>query len=177
MYKSGVNYKKSGELWVNYHLPTLLIMFRGINTITLDAKGRFMVPVRYRDVLCAEGSASLVITIDTEELCLLAYPLAQWQIIEKKLQNLPSFDSVARRIQRLLIGHATDVELDSSGRILLPCVLREYAKLDKHMVTIGQGNRFEIWNEMLWQQKREHWLAEKALQLDSLPEEMKNFSL
>ncbi|MGQ3888182.1 division/cell wall cluster transcriptional repressor MraZ [Legionella sp. CNM-1927-20] len=151
-------------------------MFRGINTSTLDGKGRFMVPIRYREVLCAEESSSLVVTIDTE-LCLLAYPLAQWQIIEKKLQDLPSFDNVARRIQRLLIGHATDVELDNSGRILLPSVLREYAKLDKHIVIIGQGNKFEIWNEMLWQQKREHWLAEKALQLDSLPEEMKNFSL
>src|SRR5215216_4359075 len=107
-------------------------MFRGINTITMDGKGRFIVPVHYCDVLCAQERSSLVITIDTEELCLLAYPVAQWQIIEKKLQSLPSFDGIARRIQRLLIGHATDVELDSSRRILLPSVLREYAKLDKH---------------------------------------------
>lgn len=148
-------------------------MFRGINAITIDSKGRFAVPTRYREAL----GAQVVLTIDTEETCVLLYPATQWQIIEDKLQGLPSFNAYARRIQRLLIGHATDVEIDSSGRVLLPQLLREYAHVDKKMVMIGQGNKFEIWDEQLWQQRREHWLAEEASLLDGLPDEMKTFSL
>lgn len=148
-------------------------MFRGINAITIDSKGRFAVPTRYREAL----GAQVVLTIDTEETCVLLYPATQWQVIEDKLQGLPSFNAYARRIQRLLIGHATDVEIDSSGRVLLPQLLREYAHIDKKMVMIGQGNKFEIWDEQLWQQRREHWLAEEASLLDGLPDEMKTFSL
>lgn len=148
-------------------------MFRGINAINIDGKGRIAVPTRYREAL----RSSLVITIDTEETCLLLYPAVQWQAIEDNLQRLPSFNAAARRIQRLLIGHATDVDLDSNGRVLLPPVLRDYAKLDKRVVLIGQGNKFEVWNEELWQSKRDQWLVEEADKDDGLPDEMKTFSL
>ncbi len=148
-------------------------MFRGINAINIDGKGRVAVPTRYRDEL----ENSLVVTIDTEETCLLLYPTRQWQVIEDNLQRLPSFNAAARRIQRLLIGHATDVELDSNGRVLLPPLLRDYAQLDKRVVMIGQGNKFEIWNETLWQTKRDQWLEEEASREDGLPDEMKTFSL
>lgn len=151
-------------------------MFRGINAITIDGKGRLTVPSRYRDALSSQDEAALVVTIDTEETCLLLYPLAEWRIIEAKLQSLPSFNASARRIQRLLIGHATDVEMDSIGRILLPQLLRDYAQLDKKVVMIGQGNKFEVWNETLWQTKREQWLEEEASR-DGLPDEMKTISL
>jgi MraZ protein len=152
-------------------------MFRGINAITIDGKGRLAVPTRYRDALSEQGKTSLVLTIDTEETCLLLYPTAQWQLIEDKLQSLPSFNAAARRIQRLLIGHATDVELDSNGRVLLPPVLRDYAQLDKRVVMIGQGNKFEVWDENLWQSRREDWLAAEASKEDGLPDEMRTFSL
>ncbi len=148
-------------------------MFRGINAINIDGKGRLAVPTRYRDAL----SSSLVVTIDTEETCLLLYPSQHWQVIEDNLQRLPSFNASARRIQRLLIGHATDVELDSNGRVLLPPLLREYAKLDKHVVMIGQGNKFEVWDDSLWQSRRTRWLAAEASKEDGLPDEMKTFSL
>lgn len=148
-------------------------MFRGINAINIDGKGRVAVPTRYRDEL----ENSLVVTIDTEETCLLLYPTRQWQVIEDNLQRLPSFNAAARRIQRLLIGHATDVELDNNGRVLLPPLLRDYAQLDKRVVMIGQGNKFEIWNETLWQTKRGQWLEEEASREDGLPDEMKTFSL
>ena len=148
-------------------------MFRGINALTVDVKGRFAVPTRYREAL----GAQVVLTIDTEETCLLLYPSAEWQIIEDKLQSLPSFNPNARRIQRLLIGHATDMEIDGSGRVLLPQLLRDYACLDKKIVMIGQGNKFEMWDEELWQQRGEHWLAAEASLIDGLPDEMKNFSL
>lgn len=153
-------------------------MFRGINTITIDSKGRMAIPTRYRSVLGAsEEKTPLVITIDTEETCLLLYTAAQWQIIEDNLQKLPSFNAAARRIQRLLIGHATDVEVDANGRVLLPTVLRQYAHLEKDVVMIGQGNKFEVWNQELWEAKREKWLAEEAAKTDGLPDEMKTFSL
>lgn len=152
-------------------------MFRGINAITIDGKGRLAVPTRYRDALSTQDGASLVVTIDTDERCLLLYPQGAWQLIENALQRLPSFNAHARRIQRLLIGHATDVELDSHGRILLPSLLREYAQLDKSVVMIGQGNKFEVWSESLWQSKREDWLQAEASAADGLPDEMKTFSL
>ena len=153
-------------------------MFRGINAINIDGKGRLAVPMRYREALGgAEERASLVVTIDTEETCLLLYPTSQWQVIENNLQRLPSFNAAARRIQRLLIGHATDVEVDTNGRVLLPPLLRDYAHLDKRVVMIGQGNKFEVWDEALWQSRREQWLADEASRTDGLPDEMKTFSL
>lgn len=152
-------------------------MFRGINAINIDGKGRIAVPTRYRDALIADDGGALVVTIDTEETCLLLYPVKAWQVIETNLQRLPSFNPQARRIQRLLIGHATDVEIDGNGRVLLPPLLREHAKLDKHAVLIGQGNKFEVWDEAIWQLRRADWLAEEATGNDVLPDEMKTFSL
>ncbi|MCX7115611.1 MAG: division/cell wall cluster transcriptional repressor MraZ [Gammaproteobacteria bacterium] len=152
-------------------------MFRGINVMTVDAKGRLAVPTRYRDVLSRQHDGAMVVTIDTEETCLLLYPKLAWQTIEEKLQSLPSFNPVARRVQRLLIGHATDVELDGSGRLLLSPELREYARLDKRVVMIGQGNKFEIWDETLWQARRDAWLKEASQGEGELPDEMKTISL
>lgn len=152
-------------------------MFRGINSITIDTKGRLAIPTRYRSILGAEEKTPLVVTIDTEETCLLLYTAAQWQVIEDNLQKLPSFNAAARRIQRLLIGHATDVELDGNGRILLPPLLRQYAHLEKDVVMIGQGNKFEVWNNELWETKRQQWLLEESSNTDGLPDEMKLFSL
>lgn len=163
-------------MWELFKARKIKIMFRGINAISIDVKGRLAVPTRYRDSLGKDGSA-LVVTIDTEETCLLLYPAEQWQVIEDNLQRLPSFNAAARRIQRLLIGHATDVELDSHGRILLPPLLRDYAKLSKRVVMIGQGNKFEVWDEAVWQSRRERWLEEEASREDGLPDEMKTFYL
>ncbi len=148
-------------------------MFRGINAINIDGKGRLAVPTRYREAL----SESLVLTIDPEERCLLLYPASEWQVIEDNLQRLPSFNAAARRIQRLLIGHATDVALDGNGRVLLPPLLREYAELDKRVVMIGQSNKFEVWDEAFWQTRREQWLAAEVSKEDGLPDDMKTFSL
>lgn len=150
--------------------------FRGITALTLDAKGRFAIPTRYRDGLLS-GNNGLVVTIDTEETCLLLYPAEHWQVIEEKLQNLPSFNAAARRIQRLLLGHATDVEPDGNGRLLLPQPLRDHAGFDKDVVMVGQGNKFELWDDATWQARRAQWLAEEAAQQSALPDEMKSLSL
>lgn len=148
-------------------------MFRGVNVANIDTKGRIMMPTRYR----ASLQAGSILTIDTEERCLLLYPLTIWEEIEAKLAALPSFNAAARRIQRLLIGHATDIELDAQGRILMPPLLREYAGLDKRAVMVGQGKKIELWAESHWQESRNTWLREE-LRLDSeLPEVVKLLSL
>jgi len=151
-------------------------MFRGVHNINLDAKGRMAVPARFRDSLMQDDQGALVVTIDTEERCLLVYPLKEWEPIQAKLEALPSFNPAARRIQRLIIGHATDVDLDGNGRILLPAPLREYAGLEKKMVMMGQGNKFELWDEAHWQECRESYLVAMRDDQD-LPEELLNISL
>ncbi len=176
MYESGKKYYKSGELWDKISKGHFF-MFRGINSITIDSKGRMALPSRHRELLSAENIHKMVVTIDTEEKCLLLYPEHEWQKIEANLQRLPSFNAAARRIQRLLIGHATDIELDAQGRMLLPQELRAYALLQKQAVMIGQGNKFEIWDEQTWQIKRDEWLEEESSHNGQLPDEMKTFSL
>lgn len=152
------------------------IMLRGVHTLALDAKGRLAVPSRYRAVLQALAAGELVITIDTEARCLLIYPLPEWEIIQEKITSLSSFNSAARRIQRLLVGHATDVEMDGSGRVLVPPPLRDYADLDKKVVLLGQGNKFELWSETLWEQTRDAYLDE-ANDAAHMTAELENLSL
>ena len=107
-----------------------------------------------------------------------ALSIQAWELIENKLAELPSFNPQARRIQRLLIGHATEIELDSNGRILLPTLLREYAELKKQAVLVGQGKKFELWDEAHWQERRGRWLADDAVvNSDLLPDEVKLLSL
>ena len=173
MYKSGIISRKVENSGIKLGKN----MFRGINAIHIDGKGRLAIPPRYRDTLGTDSDNALVLTIDTEETCLLLYPLKQWQVIEEKIQRLPSFDPVARRIQRLLIGHATDVVLDGTGRLLVPQVLRDYAQLDKRVLMIGQGAKFELWSEQLWEARRDHWLQEESARMGQLPDELKTFYL
>jgi len=104
----------------------------------------------------------LVVTIDTDQPCLLIYPLPEWELIEEKIEALPSFNPTTRRIQRLLIGHATEAEVDANGRMLLSNPLRDYARLGKKVVLIGQGKKFELWDESLWNERMEAWLADSG---------------
>src|SRR5882757_3757833 len=125
-------------------------MFRGANKITLDAKGRLAMPTRYRERIIERSNGRLVATVDRSDRCLLLYPLPEWEEIERKLMRLPTLNPVARRLQRLMVGHATDLELDTHGRVLIPPKLREYAGLSRDAILIGQGSRFELWDETLW---------------------------
>ncbi len=150
-------------------------MFRGVNALNLDSKGRLAIPTKYRDELVRLANGRMVVTVDRDH-CLLLYPLPEWEEIERKLVKLPSFNVPARRLQRLLIGHATEVELDGNGRILLPPPLREFAGLDKAVVMIGQGNKFEIWDEAIWNTRRAEWLN-AAEGEGELPDELGSLSL
>lgn len=152
-------------------------MFRGLTAIQIDAKGRLSIPARYRTVLLDQAENTVVVTIDTEQPCLLLYPTPRWLEIETKLEQLSSFHPASRRIQRLLMGHATDVELDNQGRILLPPLLREYAGLGKTAMLVGQGKKFEIWDDMKWQTARKVWLADATDGLSAMSAELLTLSL
>lgn len=151
-------------------------MFRGINTINLDAKGRMAMPARYRDQLLQNCGGHLVVTIDTNHRCLLLYPLAEWEQIERQIESLSSFDPMSQRVKHLLIGHANDLELDSNGRILLPQELRLYAQLEKHVCLIGQGKKLEIWDQDSWTQQRDNWLTDSSTE-GELPEKLRTLAL
>lgn len=150
-------------------------MFRGVATFNLDAKGRMAIPAKFRKHLdvCCEGR--LVITIDHVDHCLQLYPMPEWEVVEQKLSALPSMNPKVRSLKRMLLGYATECEMDANGRILLPAKLREFAGLEKSMVMIGQGNKFELWDEKSWTS-----LMDASLQEDFggiLPTELENLSI
>lgn len=133
-------------------------------------------PARYREQLVNSCSGHLVVTIDTNHRCLLLYPLAEWEQIERQIESLSSFDPMSQRVKHLLIGHANDLELDSSGRILLPQELRQYALLEKHVCLIGQGKKLEIWDQASWTEQRDHWLTENSTE-GELPDKLRTLAL
>ena len=114
------------------------------------------IPTRFRERLESCCASQLVITVDTDR-CLLIYPLPDWQEVERKLAKLPSFKKETRLIQRIMVGNATEVEMDAQGRILVPTPLRTYAELGKRAVLIGQGHRFELWDEERWNGQLDDW--------------------
>ncbi len=136
------------------------IVFRGATKVILDAKGRMAIPTRYRERLAARCDGDIVITVDRDR-CLLVYPLPDWEELERKLVRLPSMHKVARRIVRIMVGYATEVEMDTNGRVLISRELRDFAGLDKQAILIGQGNKFELWDEETWNEKRDAWLDEE----------------
>jgi MraZ protein len=148
--------------------------FRGVTHLALDAKGRLAIPAKHRMALAgADGLTPLVVTADPSR-CLLVYPRAAWEPIQARLMALSSFDERIRGLQRLLVGHADDVEMDSAGRILVPPALRAYAELGHKTVLVGQGNKLELWDEA-------KWLGETARAVTfpagGLPPELDGFSL
>ncbi|MGH8286069.1 MAG: division/cell wall cluster transcriptional repressor MraZ [Steroidobacteraceae bacterium] len=149
-------------------------MFRGATKLTLDDKGRLVIPTRYRDQIAERCQGQLVVTVDRDP-CLLIYPLPDWDQIERKLMNLPTLHPQVRKLQRVMVGHATDLELDGHGRMLLPPELREFAGLGRHTMLIGQGNRFELWDEARWNERRDVWL--KSEDGAGLPAELDSLSL
>jgi MraZ protein len=155
-------------------------VFRGVSQLALDAKGRLAIPAKHRDALArrtpdADPSApgAVVITADPSR-CLLVYPRAAWEPIQARLMALSSFNPEIRSLQRLIVGFADDVDLDGSGRVLVPPALREYASLEHHVVLVGPGNKFELWDAAKWNDE-----TARAITFPSggLPPELEGFSL
>ena len=150
-------------------------MFRGVQHINLDAKGRMAVPSRQRELLSVISEGHIVLTVDTQAPCLALYALPEWERIEADVQALPALNPAVKRFQRLVLGYASDLQLDGSGRILIPPALRDYAKLKKRAVLVGQGNKLELWSEDLWQQECTAALA--ADSIEGLPAELMQLNL
>lgn len=131
-------------------------MFRGVFSVNLDAKGRMALPTRLRGGLHVHCEGRLVLTVH-QDGCLLLYPLPEWEDVERKVMRLPNQDHHTRQLQRMLLGHATDLEMDGHGRILIPPMLREFAVLEKKVVLAGLANKLEIWNEESWAKRRDAW--------------------
>ncbi len=146
-------------------------MLNGVTKLSLDVKGRLAIPSRYRDRLMDECAGRLVVTVDHERR-LVIYPLKDWKVAEAKLEQLSSFNKASVKIKRLYLGHANECDMDKNGRINLPSYLREITGLDKQIVLLGVGNKFEVWDEDAW--KAEWETNENDLQLS---EELESLSL
>lgn len=148
-------------------------MFQGAVQLNLDGKGRLAIPTRHRDMLLAHCAGQLVLTADADG-CLLMYPQPEWLPIREKLMQLSAFNPRIRALQRFLVGHAEDVVMDAAGRVLVSPTLRAYAVLDKRVMLIGQGNKFELWDEARWQAQHEKMVG--FIDGD-LPPELEGFTL
>lgn len=147
-------------------------MFLGVSTLNLDAKGRLAVPARYRERLRESSASRIVATINPREHCLWLYPETEWREIARKVSRLPTLKKQNQLLQRLLLGHASELEMDGQGRILLSSELREYAGLGKQVALVGQGHKFEIWDQSSWAENREEWLTDVELS-----DELENMAL
>lgn len=139
-----------------------MLRARGIASVSLDERGRFVVPSRFREKLKASSGGNLVVTADIAHACLLIYPQEDYQEIEDQLIALDNTQPHIRDLQRRFIGFATEVELSDSGRILVATELREYAGLDRRGVLLGQVNKLELWSEPVWQKQKKKWPKDKA---------------
>ncbi len=152
-------------------------MFRGFSTVSIDSKGRMAVPSRFRERLSVVAGDRLVQTLNPLDRALWLYPLSEWELIETKLAALSDFDRQSRRTKQMMRGYATDCELDAQGRILIATELRDYAMLRRQAVVLGQGNKFEVWDQSAWEAQRDQWL-EQVGQADGEPSEtLKSLSL
>ncbi len=151
-------------------------MFRGATLVNLDGKGRLAVPTRYREILIGQSQGQMVCTIDLHQPCLLLYTLPEWEIIERKLSSLSTMNPAERRVQRLLLGHASECQMDSAGRLLLAGTLRQHAGLQKEIMLVGQFNKFELWDEQTWYQQIKDDIEAETAQ-DVLSERLQDLSL
>ncbi|MPN49352.1 Transcriptional regulator MraZ [bioreactor metagenome] len=139
MGQSGTKWSKVGEL----------SMLVGSYNHKLDSKGRTVLPARFR----GELGSSIVATIGVDR-CIALYPVSRWEELILKLKDLSSFKKKTRDFRRVLLSMATELEIDGSGRILIPSGLREYAVIDQEVTLIGLEDHLEIWDSIRWEEQR-----------------------
>ena len=152
-------------------------MYRGATHLNLDEKGRISMPARYREEILATCGGRLVTTVDLSR-CLMIYPYPEWERIEAKLMAQPNMNRKVRNLQRLLIGYASECEMSAQGRVLIGPSLRKFAGLEKQVMLVGQGHKFELWNADRWEKLTEQWLDEvEDEDLEDSNEALKSLSL
>ena len=142
------------------------MVFQGASSLTLDGKGRLSVPTRHRDVLSATAQGLLTITKHPHG-CLMVFPRPEWDVFRDRISALPMS---AQWWKRIFLGNAMDVELDSTGRILISPELRTSAGIAKDTVLLGMGNHFELWDKVAYETQEA-----KAMQ-EQRPDVFKDFS-
>lgn len=126
-------------------------MFRGSDAITIDEKGRFAIPARYRQTLRDACAGQMVVTAHHKDPCLLIYTLPRWREFEERLLSRGGFNPEIREMQRMFMSRARDIEMDKQGRLLLPQLLKEKLNAQGKAVLIGMGQTFELWDEATWE--------------------------
>jgi MraZ protein len=148
-------------------------MFRGSSYHTIDAKGRIMLPPRFRDIIKVSDSDAVMIT--GMDGGLVGYPLFAWKKIEEKFEALSRTSDPLRRFRRFFIGNASKCTLDKQGRILIPQTLRDYAGLEKETVLVGVLKNFEIWSKSRLEEQNA--LIEGDMQKEEVREDIANLGL
>ena len=142
-------------------------MFRGVDHVNMDAKGRIALPSRHRERLPAEFTTRVIANIDTQSSCLSIFSVPEWQRIEQQIYQLPNEPAI-KRYKRVMLSHAREIELDSQGRARITAELKSYAKLEKKIVLVGLGNKIEVWDEQRWEEEQQDGL--ELIQSDEIPE-------
>ena len=152
----------------------------GFNTVSLDAKGRLLIPARYRNDFKIQKNSKIVITKDPQYPSLKIYPGLEWDEISNKLKSLEGLDPIVRNIQWTILGNAYESDIDINGRMLLrvPSDLREYAEIEeeKQIALVGMGNKFEIWNINNWEMRQTGGSLSTEILDVVLPESIKTMS-
>ncbi|WP_312095341.1 division/cell wall cluster transcriptional repressor MraZ [Niallia sp. JL1B1071] len=143
-------------------------MFMGEYHHNVDAKGRIIVPAKFRDNL----GETFILTRGLDR-CLFGYPLSEWEIIEEKLKQLPLTKKDARAFTRFFFSGATECEIDKQGRINIASPLFQYAQLEKECVILGVSNRIEIWDKQEW----ENYFSESEDSFAEIAENMIGFDI
>ena len=133
-------------------------MYQGANSLNLDEKGRFAIPAKYRDELLSSCGGKMVVTVNPFDTCLFVYPEPEWHRVFADLSAMRNTKPQVSKLQRLLMGYAHDYQMTAQGRIQIPAKLRELAGLDRQVALVGQGNKFELWDESRWDQMSLDWL-------------------
>ncbi|MBS4014448.1 MAG: division/cell wall cluster transcriptional repressor MraZ [Bacteroidetes bacterium] len=140
-------------------------MFIGEYHYRIDEKGRLAVPAKFRSDL----KKQVIITRGIEK-CLILYSKKEWEKLAVKLAGLPISKEKNRDFNRLMLGGAMDVEVDSQGRVILPDYLRVYANIKKNVVVVGLYDKLEIWDEEDWEKQKSSSEKESKMIAESLSE-------
>lgn len=148
-------------------------MFRGSSFHTIDAKGRIIIPARFRDVIREGGGEGVMVS--RMDSCLVGYPYNEWNKIETRILSMAERNENIRRFRRVFIGGAFDCAWDKQERILIPPMLRQYAMLEKEIVLVGVLDHFEIWSRESWED--ENLTMEKDMKKEEVRNEIAKLGL
>lgn len=144
-------------------------MFQGESAITIDDKGRLAIPTGFRESIAAACAGRLVITYNPFDAgALYLYPYPAWEAVRDQVNALPRTRSTNRTLQLKLVGAATTVELDGSGRISLPASHRNATGIERRAVLVGMGDKFELWSEQAHQAQIQQTLDDADMGEDLL---------